>query len=290
MNVEEITRELQSGYCTLPSGDHIFDEPLIMYSGQHLHLQEGAVILRNFSRGTGWEGALIQTVPSIVNRSISITGKGRIHAAPEFSGNVLSLNSHDLLLEGFSISSWNKGRAILACGDNMIMRRLRITGSPLLPGNGGIRIGEGHNFLGEHLHVESGDDALQFVPLVRGPFADGSIRGGIYQHCYAKSGARAIAVHIEESLSCSIDSCIFKNIIGEASQRTVYVRNDSPTGKIHNISLSALSLMDTTTKFNHSIHFHRTSDCSIQASITGTSPNLFCTKNTGTFQTCIHSY
>ena len=216
--------------------------------------------------GSGGLGAMFIQAGSASARQekVKITGQGSVGAASHTvgSGFIFYLGVDDLLIEGITVDTYWQGLAFLVFGDRIRMDGVRVVNSEVAAGTGGIRMCGGDDFVATHCHVESGDDALQFVPAeTRSGLA---IRNGTYADCTGFSTAgRFMAVGTGGTTSSSIDECSFVRCHGKASRRGVVVQVvENATGSVRRISLRDCSVdmsNDTQNDAAGAVSVHNTS-------------------------------
>lgn len=221
---------------------------LTVADGTHLHLEAGSELVRDHTGGTGITDSFIRnddfTAANKVD-GIRVTGEGTISYATGATGNVFGLYGDDLVLRDFTIDGWAGGRAFVIGGDRIRMSGGKAVGSATGIGQGGIRMIGGDDFVCTGWHVESGDDAFQFVPVGNpsDPLYDLSITRSHYIGCTGRSlSARLVAVGLiylssPGSMTASISDVSFRDVKGFGGDRGIFIANDASSGSIQRVLL-----------------------------------------------------
>lgn len=177
--------------------------------------------------------------------NVHIRGTGTVGAQSLSvgSGQVFNGSYNDTVFEGFGVDTWWGGLAYVISGNRLRMDRVTIRNTLAATGNGGIRYLGGDDFVAYGCHVESGDDALQFVPAESG-VASPPTRRGAYIGCTGYStAARFIAVGSGGTNPSAIEDCSFVGCHGKASNRGIVITvKDTATGPIRRLSVRDCSV------------------------------------------------
>jgi hypothetical protein len=219
--------------------------PLYARSNVRLYLEAGSRLLRGYAGAPAMiRNETLSPAGKISN--FSIAGPGKI-GAPNTTdgGQILWLYGDDLLLSEFNIDTYGGGTGSQACligGDRNLMFGVKVTGSADEAGTGGIRMYGGKHFRAIGCHVESGDDALQFVPLVAGDLGNLDIEDSAYVGCTGGSTEARFMVAINSTnpvgaggMTCSIKNVSWIGCHGYGQKRGVVIANTDSTGSIENL-------------------------------------------------------
>lgn len=247
-----IDRTAGTGHAAvIPPGVYVAHQSVELRSDVTLILAAGAVLRRNFSNGA----VLAQSGDTkIVN--VKVIG-GRIDNPQQLPGTSISVYGDTIEITGVEvIDFYTPGLGILIVGDNNRLSGLRVVTSCTEAGAGGIRMAGGTNFLCSNCHVESGDDALQFVPL--SPNAgtaveDVSIADSQYVNCVGISAvARACVVFLENrssssTMTANVTNCAFIGIRGRGGSvgamcATKGLGGQPATGRISGVQFLGVGL------------------------------------------------
>jgi len=192
----------QAAVSVLPAGTYRCTSSLFLPSGAKLHLEQGALLLKDWAAQPGLANAFLRNANFAVrSNGVSITGPGTLGARDHGrTGVIIALYGDDVLLSDFTIDTFAGGQAVMYAGDRGRMDRVTIRNSAVDTGTGGIRGIGGNDFLATHCHVESGDDCLQFVPI-GSPGAllyNMSINRGSYVGCTGHSSVSRFMVALLE--------------------------------------------------------------------------------------------
>lgn len=235
-----------------PAGTYVVSASLLMDPGTHLHLESGATVMSHKVASSGFGAALIRNRDFAVPvDGFKITGHGTIaqNIGVGAKGVVVGLRGNDMVFEDFQIGPYQGGQAWICCGDRIRVNRLKVSGSALTSGTGGMRFTGGTDFVANGCHVESGDDALQFVPGVPGntpvpEMANMNIINSAYIGCTGRSTlGRFIIADLTDGvggtmvMTNSIKNCSFIACKGSGKLRAAVIGNESSTGKVDGLSL-----------------------------------------------------
>lgn len=205
--------------AVIPLGVYIASSPVCLRSDVTLIFEEGTVLRRNFSG----DATLTQAGDTKI-ANVKVSG-GRVDNPQSYPGSNISVYGDNIEIIGMELLDfYPPGLGILIIGDNNRLSDLRVVTSCVVAGAGGIRMAGGSNFLCSDCYVESGDDALQFVPLspnVGSPVEDVSIAESQYVNCVGISAvARACVVFLEnrsssDVMTASVTDCAFIGIRGQ---------------------------------------------------------------------------
>lgn len=169
------------------------NEPVLL-SGKPDWMVHGG-IQKNWAGGDGVTAGMFRnrdlTRPLLGGR---FWGTGTIGARSwATTGSIFCLRANDFVLD-VHIPCFADSRAIVLCGDDIVMRRPKVYGSPREINNGGLRFVGGKRFRAYDAYIVSGDDAMQFVPSGsdKDPFFNMDISdcwyiGGLAQSWHAKA-------------------------------------------------------------------------------------------------------
>jgi hypothetical protein len=233
----------------LPAGTYRCTGSLLVRTGLHLHLEEGARLSKDWAAPPGLARAFLRNADFAVRADgVRVTGPGSI-GAPDHgrTGVVLALYGNDVQLSDITISTYAGGQAIVYAGDRGRFDRVRVLDSAVTTGTGGIRVVGGADFRATGCHVESGDDCLQFVP-VGDPGAllfDMDIRRGSYVGCTgASSVSRFLVADLEwtrgstRAMQASVVDCSFSDCHGTGTTRGIVVKNTHSSGAIERLTFT----------------------------------------------------
>lgn len=171
-------------------------------------------------------------------------GTGTIGARDwKATGSILCLRGNDLVLD-VTIPCFSDSRAIVLAGDDIVMRRPKVYGSPREINNGGLRFVGGKRFRAYDSYIVSGDDAMQFVPSGsdKDPFFDLDITdcwyiGGFAQSWHAKAMVWGLQRRVDgkmvpSGMSNSILRSGFKGVRGFGGKWALAGQNLSSSGSI----------------------------------------------------------
>jgi hypothetical protein len=139
---------------------------------------------------------------------------------------------------------------VMYAGDRGRMDRVRIRGSAVQTGTGGIRVVGGADFLATSCDVQSGDDCLQFVPIgdPRALLFNMSITRGSYVGCTGVSTVSRFMVALlewtsgEGGMTASVSDCSFSNCRGSGTNRGIVVKNSHSSGTIQRLRFTDCSV------------------------------------------------
>ena len=193
--------------------------------------------------GGGGTGAMFYAAGGSADH-VKISGTGSVGAVSQAIGGGQIFNGRydDALFEEFAVDIYWGGLAYCILGDRIRMNMAKVYNSGVTVGTGGIRFLGGDDFVATACHIESGDDALQFVPGEAG--GQPPTRRGVYQGCTGFStNARFIAVAIGGTSASDVEDCSFIGCHGKASKRGIVVTiQEVATGSIKGLSIRDCSV------------------------------------------------
>lgn len=225
-------------------------------------LQVDGVLQKTNASGDGTRSAfLVNKSYSVGCDDLTIHGTGIIRAADQSkTGGLFGLVGNRMRFLDFTVNCWAGSRCMNLAGDDIYLSGLHISGSPRTINNGGIRYMGGDNFLAEDCHVESGDDALQFVPSAGpgDPMFNWTITNGTYRNCTGRSWAAKFMVcglqnRSTTPMTASILDCTFDHCVGHGGNTGVRAQNVNSSGQIANMRLingCAVDMSNPTAKLN----------------------------------------
>jgi hypothetical protein len=153
-------------------------------------------------------------------------------------------------VQDLTIDTYAGGQAVMYAGNRGRMDRVRIRNSATTAGTGGIRVIGGEDFLATNCDVQSGDDALQFVPIgdPRAPLSDMSITRGRFSGCTGVSTVSRFMVALlewtsgEGGMTASVTNCSFSKCRGSGTDRGIVVKNTHSTGVIQGLAFTDCSV------------------------------------------------
>jgi Pectate lyase superfamily protein len=229
----------------LPAGTYRCTASLLVSTGLDLHLEEGARLSKDWATAPGVARAFLRNADFAVRADgVRVTGPGSIGARDHSrTGVVMAVFGDDVRLSDITVSTYAGGQAIVYAGDRGRVDRVRVLDSAVTTGTGGIRVVGGADFRATACHVESGDDALQFVP-VGDPGAllyDMDVSGGSYVGCTGRSTVSRFMVASLEwtkgdtGMRASVRDCSFTDCHGVAIDRGIVVKNTHSSGTIERL-------------------------------------------------------
>ncbi|MGK5169741.1 glycosyl hydrolase family 28-related protein [Geodermatophilus sp. CPCC 205761] len=239
----------QAAVGVVPAGTYRCTSSLHLRTGVQLQLESGSKLLKDWAVAPGLAGAFLRNADFAARaNAVRITGPGTIGARDHSrTGVILAVYGDDVLLRDFTIDTYAGGQAVMFAGDRGRMERVRIVNSARTTGTGGIRVIGGTGFLATACHVESGDDALQFVPI-GDPSAllyDLPISGGSFVGCTGASTTCRFMVALLEwtggdtaMRNAAITDCSFRDCRGKGANRGIVVKNSHGTKAIARLSFT----------------------------------------------------
>lgn len=221
-------------------GTYVVSTPktLLIPSGVTLDTGDsGTQLLRNWSGTSTYTGAFISTGDGTGLTKASectIRGQGTIGVTSlSMLGNVITAYCDHFVTRDFRITGWSAGRAVFGAGNHWRGDNVTITGSTGNAGDGGWRYAGGSDSVFKGLHIVSGDDVLQAVPVGGTPgipLYDQSITRLVYDSCTGQSlSARFMAVALNNSgsvfggLTCAISHVRFIGCNGLGNSRSLMI-------------------------------------------------------------------
>ena len=257
-----------SGYADIGPGEYRLNKPVQLRAGATVVMHPAAVMVRDFARGSGWNGATFFTDKDAGRQNdITIQGGRFTNMDDACTGNVFSIAGDDVTIKDVTIEAWEGGRAMALVGDRMMVSGCRISGTSAKSGNGGIRFCGGEDFLCSGCYVESGDDAFQFVPIEHEsmPFRNLSIRNGRYFGCTGHATfARLMVALVDLGLDCTIEGCRFSCITGSGKRRSISIVDRNRTHLVRSVAVSDCHVTGLTNERRfHEVRVIGTRDVSI---------------------------
>jgi Pectate lyase superfamily protein len=248
--IDETARQAAIGL--LPAGTYRCTRSLLLPAGAQLQLATGARLLKDWAATPGLANAFLRTKDFAARSDgVRITGPGTIGARDHSrTGVILALYGNDVRLSDLTIDTYAGGQAVMYAGDRGRMDRVRIRGSAVETGTGGIRVIGGADFLATSCDVQSGDDCLQFVPI-GDPGAllyDMSITRGSYVGCTGVSSVSRFMVALlewtrgEGGMTASVSDCSFSDCRGSGTNRGIVVKNTHSSGTIQRLRFTDCSV------------------------------------------------
>jgi Pectate lyase superfamily protein len=239
----------QGAVGVVPAGTYRCTGSLKLRTGVQLQLESGSRLLKDWAVAPGLAGAFFRNADFAARANgVRITGPGTIGARDHSrTGVILAVYGNDVLLRDFTIDTYAGGQAVMFAGDRGRMERVRIVNSARTTGTGGIRVIGGAGFLATACHVESGDDALQFVPIgdPNALLYDLPISGGSFVGCTGASTTCRFMVALLEwtggataMKNAAITDCSFRDCRGKGANRGIVVKNSHGTKAIARLSFT----------------------------------------------------
>lgn len=233
--------------CFVNDGTYSVDATLNLRDGIKVVFSQNAIMKRTFS-GT----PLVDAIGTAPLSNVYFAGGQWGDPTLTFTGVPLKFWCDDSVVENVVISGWKSGLAFTWCGDRFIINKIKATGTVTAAGNGGIRFLGGKDSYAYNCYVESGDDALQFVPspaptVSPAPQTNLSISGCWYVNCYGMSAqGRSMIVNMRATagttLTASITDSGFISTSGVSPQdggqtigSSILVYNANSTGNIDGV-------------------------------------------------------
>jgi len=248
--IDESARQRAVG--VLPAGTYRCSGSLLLPPGAQLQLASGARLLKDWAATPGLANAFLRTKDFAARSDgVRITGPGSIGARDHSrTGVIIALHGNDVRLSDLTIDTYAGGQAVMYAGDRGRMDRLRIRGSAVEMGTGGIRVVGGADFLATSCDVQSGDDSLQFAPIgdPRALLFDMSITRGSYVGCTGTSTASRFMVTAlewtsgEGGMTASVSDCSFSNCRGSGTNRGIVVKNTHSRGSVQRLRFTDCSV------------------------------------------------
>jgi len=274
-----IDRTAGTGYAAyVPPGIYLADNAVYLSSDVTLVFDAAAILRRNYA-STAAEGMLTQRDMSSKIVNVKLSG-GRLDNPQPYDGTSIAIFGDNISISGMEVLDFYGGLGVVIVGDDNKLSDLRVVTSSQVTGAGGIRMAGGHNFLCSNCYVESGDDALQFVPISPNNGAaieNISIADSQYVNCIGISAAaRACVVFLENrsstyEMTANVTNCAFIGIRGQGGPigalcANKALDNQPSTGLISNIQFIgvSLSLGDATTGANFQVQRDSTNGGPIQ--------------------------
>jgi hypothetical protein len=261
------------GRIVFPAGTYLLGsvspQGLVAANGVDLHLMKGAWLQKNYSAAGGFADALVRNPVSggvVVSVSgFAITGEGKL-GCPSLSlaGDIVSIYGDDSRFEGITVDTYGGGdssnaggQAFIVGGSRIRMLNVVVRNAPVAGGTGGIRMIGGTDFVVVGCHVESGDDALQFVPAaqsvggVANQIKNVTITRSTYIGCTGFSSAgRFMVVELADPaptvptgpMTAGIRECSFIGCHGSGTLRRLVVNNSASSGQIRDIAFADCSV------------------------------------------------
>ena len=188
---------------------------------------------------------------STKQNDIRITGNGSIYAtSTAMTGILIGILGDRFHFENFNITCWAKADAISGGGDHWRGWNVTMTGSDGQLGTTGLRYQMGDGSVFGFLHIESGDDSLQYVPSGSSGSAlfNQSITRCTYFGCTGSSAmARFMCVMNRAAggpggMSNYITDSEFIACRGFGNTRAVFVLNRDSSGDIDGITFQDCSV------------------------------------------------
>jgi hypothetical protein len=219
-------------------------------AGAWLHLRYLTTqIIGDFSGQQLIETAGIGTATKA--NDVRITGPGSIgRKTTAQTGDIFHIWGDRFVCMQTVINTYGGGRAFYGGGDRHFTFANRALVNDGQVGTGGWRYVGGSYSKMTYMHIESGDDCLQFVPGAAStdPLWNQSISHCWYECCTGISAsARLMAVLLSSTtnpggMTCSITHSGFSKCSGTGGQRGIYVYNRDSTGMIFDILFDGCSV------------------------------------------------
>lgn len=221
-----------------------------------------AKFIKNF-RSTGNQGFISQgSMASAPTKLTNVRWDGGMFTVPDtsvitYSGNIFALYGDDIVIDSIVIDGFGGtggGRAFSLAGDRITLVNPVARNPNTGTGNGGVRFLAGDNFRCFGGYIESGDDALQFVPGIRknyhattNPFQDQDITNSFYIGTVGRSySARLLVAAVGNQTSevgalgfptcqASIKDSGWVACSGRAGARAALVQNTDSSGVIRGL-------------------------------------------------------
>lgn len=240
-------------------GTYRLDSPLLARSSVRVVCASGTRVRRNWDDPAGGAPgrAMVRNLKlgAKVN-NFSVRGGSWGADNPERRrGNVFNIYGDDFECEDVRVDGWSKGRAWLVVGDGTRLTDCTAINSTGLVGDGGIRVAGGSGGIAIRCHVESGDDALQFVPVGDGSTTNPtlysrSIRDWRFVDCSGSSTeARFMNATLQNRdddavMNASIIDVSFEGCHGKGgSSYAARVMNENSTGSIDGVTFRNCSVV-----------------------------------------------
>ena len=223
---------------------------LVLQANTWLHLKFASThIIGDFSGPQLITSAGYSTATK--QNDIRITGPGKIgRKTTAQTGDIFRIWGDRFVCMQVEINTYGGGRAFYGGGDRHLCFGNKAMVNDGQIGSGGWRYmgGSYSKFIG--MHIESGDDCLQFVPSAQqtDPLFNQSISHCWYEHCTGISAsARFMAVVLTSTsnpgqMTCSITHSGFRDCHGTGNQRGINVTNRDSSGSIEDITFSGCSV------------------------------------------------
>ena len=181
-----------------------------------------------------------------------IIGLGTIGSVnSSMSGPIIYLHAHDLWLQDFTVDTFTHtgagtaGQALVISGDRTRAYTVKTINPGHTVGTGGFRVTGGRNGRAFGLHIESGDDALQFVPVApgNGAWANEDIEDWYYLGCTGISyNARGMVALLGDGgaaggMSDNIRDVGWTDCTVFGGNRILVIANDDSSGEISDVSV-----------------------------------------------------
>lgn len=223
----------------VPAGSYRITAPLNMKAAVRVHLVAGAKVIKDWASASV---ALFRNDPAVKSADdVWIYGEGGMGAAGANTGRMISMTGNRMTFAGFTIDGYNEtGLAVI--GDQIRCHDLCLLNPSVGTGVGGIRFAGGDRFLATACHVDSGDDALQFVPT--GDSTGIDITNSSYVGCTGSSNSgKFMAVGLNSQaasgvldMTASVTGCSFVDCHGSANAAATRIQNINSSGVIRDLT------------------------------------------------------
>jgi len=242
----------------VPPGTYRVTASLLCDTNTSIRLTKVAWLVKDWTA----DNALIRNrVLATKCNDVRVTGEGKL-GVPTGSttvlGNIVDLYGDRIHLRDFTIDGYNK-RGVALNGNLIRCHHLTLLNPGATTGAGGIRFNGGDRFVATACHVDSGDDALQFVPVGAANGVD--ITNSAYIGCTGSSSAAKFMAVVLSALttpgnivmSASIKNVSFIGCHG-SGQTAMKIQNENSSGVVRGVSVIDCSVdmgAAAADQFNH---------------------------------------